>query len=88
MDRGAWWAAVHGVTRIRHDLATKAPPHNLPSEPSQSLTFSRLRRAGKWVAVPSLTKRALAPPESLRGGLTSAHLSGHLHAHFSMGMNF
>ena len=23
MDRGAWWAAVHGVTRVGHDLATK-----------------------------------------------------------------
>ena len=24
MDRGVWWAAVHGVTkRVRHDLATK-----------------------------------------------------------------
>ena len=26
MDRGAWGATVHGVTRIRHDLATKPPP--------------------------------------------------------------
>ena len=26
MDRGAWWATVHGVTRVRHDLATKLPP--------------------------------------------------------------
>ena len=26
MDRGAWWAAVHGVTRVRHDLVTKPPP--------------------------------------------------------------
>jgi len=26
MDRGAWWAIVHGVTRVRHDLATKPPP--------------------------------------------------------------
>ena len=25
MDRGAQWAAVHGVTRVRHDLVTKAP---------------------------------------------------------------
>ena len=25
MDRGAWWAAVHGVARIRHDLVTKPP---------------------------------------------------------------
>ena len=22
MDRGAWWATVHGVVRVRHDLAT------------------------------------------------------------------
>ena len=26
MDRGAWWAIVHGVTRVRHDLETKPPP--------------------------------------------------------------
>ena len=25
MDRGAWQAAVHGVTRVGHDLATKPP---------------------------------------------------------------
>ena len=23
MDRGAWWATVHGVARVRHDLASK-----------------------------------------------------------------
>ena len=26
MDRGAWWATGHGVTRVEHNLATKAPP--------------------------------------------------------------
>ena len=26
MDRGAWWAVVHGVGRIGYDLATKSPP--------------------------------------------------------------
>ena len=26
MDRGAWRATVHRVTRVRHDLATKPPP--------------------------------------------------------------
>jgi len=26
MNRGAWRATVHGVTRVRHDLATKPPP--------------------------------------------------------------
>ena len=26
MNRGAWWATVHGVTRAGHNLATKPPP--------------------------------------------------------------
>ena len=26
MERGAWWAAVHGVTRVGHNLVTKPPP--------------------------------------------------------------
>ena len=26
IDRGAWQAAVHGVARVGHDLATKPPP--------------------------------------------------------------
>ena len=26
MDRGAWQATVHGITRVRRDLATKPPP--------------------------------------------------------------
>ena len=26
MNRGAWQATVHGVARVRHDLATKPPP--------------------------------------------------------------
>ena len=25
MGRGAWWAMVHGDTRVGHDLATKPP---------------------------------------------------------------
>ena len=28
-DRGAWQAAVHGVTRVGHNLATKPPPNKL-----------------------------------------------------------
>ena len=27
MDRGAWQATVHGVTRVGHDLAAKLPHH-------------------------------------------------------------
>ena len=26
MDRGAWWATVYGITRVRHNLVTKPPP--------------------------------------------------------------
>ena len=26
MDRGAWWATVHRIARVGHDLATKPPP--------------------------------------------------------------
>ena len=26
MDRGAWWAPVHGVTRVGHNLVTKPSP--------------------------------------------------------------
>ena len=25
MDRATWWATVHGVTRVGHDLVTKQP---------------------------------------------------------------
>ena len=34
MDRGAWRAIVHvhGVARVRHDLATKEQQHNLFSQ--------------------------------------------------------
>ena len=26
MDRGAWQASIHGITRVGHDLATKPSP--------------------------------------------------------------
>ena len=29
MDRGAWQATVHGITRVGHNLATKPPLHKL-----------------------------------------------------------
>ena len=29
MDRGGWRATVHGVARVKHDLATKPPPPNI-----------------------------------------------------------
>ena len=32
MDRGAWQATVHGVARVRHDLATKTTKTNQPTK--------------------------------------------------------
>ena len=47
-DRGAWWATVHGVTRVGHDLVTKpAPPNN------------KLKGGLKWR--PSLIKQNQLP---------------------------
>ena len=35
MGKGAWWATVHGVSRVGHDLATKQPPQ--PDRVSEEL---------------------------------------------------
>ena len=35
MDRGAWQAAVHGVARAGHDLATKPPPYRENDEENE-----------------------------------------------------
>ena len=32
MDRGAWWAAVHGLVRVGHDLVTKPPPSQVKAD--------------------------------------------------------
>ena len=40
MDRGAWGATVHGVSRIGHDEATKPPPPPAPGD------FAALLHAG------------------------------------------
>ena len=51
MDRGAWWATVHGVARVRHDLATKWwPPKSqlylLPSLGQSVSTWFPSRHTG------------------------------------------
>ena len=39
MDKGAWQATVHGVTRVRHDLATQPqPPPLLPIRSTKDST--------------------------------------------------
>ena len=43
MDRGAWWATVHGVTRVRHGWATRLPLP-LPSNQDELGLRNRHRR--------------------------------------------
>ena len=63
MDRGAWQATVHGVARIRHDLATKPPRTTsqyscvgvyvmrLPTHPSKNFALLKKRklRINEWL---------------------------------------
>ena len=37
-DKGAWWATVHGVTRVRQNLVTKPPPPTALQEKQPNLT--------------------------------------------------
>ena len=39
MDRGTWWATVHAVARVRHDLVTKPPPPPMVQEYFGHWTF-------------------------------------------------
>ena len=44
MDRGAWRATVHGVARVRHDLAAKLPPLPLLGPLPVPVSLGPLRR--------------------------------------------
>ena len=48
MDRGAWQATVHGVTRVKHDLVTK------PLAPSSRVNFLKCK-SGHGIPVLSKT---------------------------------
>ena len=55
MDRGAWQATVHGIARVRHDLATKPPPPRLVYSPfphSPFLILYLLCFISKFVTLP------------------------------------
>ena len=65
MDGGAWYAAVHGVTRVGHDWATSLP----------LFTFLHWRR--KWQPTPVL----LPGESQGRGSLVGCHLWGHTESH-------
>ena len=72
MDRGAWWATVHGVAKSQKDLATKqqhnplppALPHLKPG-PSEFVTFLKVRKSQWQWWDPGWS---WAPPPPLLGG--------------------
>ena len=54
MDRGAWWAAVHGVARVGHDLVTKPTPSlTLGQSDEQALSLVRkvIRKVVPWAVL-------------------------------------
>ena len=56
MDRGVWWATVHGVTRVGHELVTKPPPLNYGGGNEDN---GHLLQEREQVGVSSLWKPAL-----------------------------
>ena len=45
MDRGAWWAIAHGITRVGHNLVTKPP---LPDQNVQYTSMLYIQRKHLW----------------------------------------
>ena len=60
MDRGAWQATVHGVTRVGHNLVTKPPTKDLKDRVQRASTS-----VSTWIlgdgGMPGEGKDALSP---------------------------
>ena len=46
MDRGAWWATVHGATKVRHDWACSLNSKFHKTELIHTIDYSNLKNAG------------------------------------------
>ena len=57
MDREAWGAIVHGVARVRHDLATKPPP---PKDDAVKVLHSTCQQIWKTQQWPQDWKRSVS----------------------------
>ena len=65
MDGGTWQATVHGVARVRHDLATKPPHTHIPTHTHRVIQIDDLLgkyihllypRKGVYISVRYITK--------------------------------
>ena len=56
MDRGAWWATVHGLQRVRHDSAVK---------PQEQPCLERLKDSSPILSVSEAHAQISPPPSSL-----------------------
>ena len=65
MDRGAWWATVHGVARGRQDLATKPPP---PSGLGSQVWWRLFSHSLVWIRKPSWVTWHMSPASSDSSG--------------------
>ena len=48
MDKGVWWATVHGVARVGHNLVTKPPPPYSKSRVNHQNEKSKCKWCLKW----------------------------------------
>ena len=55
MDRGAWWATVHGLQRVGHDLVTKQQ-HSLAR---LKAAWNFLVKVGNWAIDSENSRRTL-----------------------------
>ena len=58
MDGGAWWATVHGVARVGHDLA-------ILQFKKKSYFIRKPLCAGEMLGVDNAKAASLSPPSSL-----------------------
>ena len=71
MGRVAWWAIVHGVTRVKHDLATKK--NRIQQSPNILLTLQDIKIL--CGAIKSFSKNRTKNSNGRDSGLISVHVN-------------
>ena len=72
-DRGAQWATVHGVARVRHDLATKPPPLSVQFSRSVVSDSATPWTAARQASLSITTSQSLLKLMSIKLVMPSSH---------------